>query len=154
MTPIRRINVDPNLSSTKPKENLTIQDAMVAVALYASQLEPHDCDDDIDKIQFLAQEHPLSLFHEDSESIRSRIYKFANYVGADKSGELVNLAAASLTAKMKKIAFEWAVALSSVDDGSLEKKHDLLDDLRIRLAIDNYDAEKIISKIRSKEKPQ
>jgi hypothetical protein len=73
------INVGPDISGTKPTKNLTFQDAIIAVAVYASQLDPHDCDEDIEEIQSLAQNHPL--FNEDSERTRSRIYKFANYTG-------------------------------------------------------------------------
>ncbi|MGD8765974.1 MAG: hypothetical protein PVG87_26945 [Desulfobacteraceae bacterium] len=152
MTFTNGVNLDPALSSTKPNENLTVQDAMIAVAVYASQLDPHDCDDDFKKIQSLAQGHPL--FDEDSERTRSRIYKFANHMGTEKIKELVNLAAASLTSKPKKIAFKWAVELSLGEEGLLGKKQNLLDDLRIRLAIDNYIADRIISEIINKSTSQ
>lgn len=152
MTFTNGVNLDPALSSTKPNENLTVQDAMIAVAVYASQLDPHDCDDDFKKIQSLAQEHPL--FSEDSERTRSRIYKFANYMSAEKPEQFVNLAAASLTPETKKIAFTWAAELSIDNEYKRRKSQNLLDDLRIQLAIDNHLADKIIGQIKSKRKSQ
>jgi hypothetical protein len=143
-------SIGPDISGTKPKKNLTIQDAIIAIAVYAGQLKPYDCEVGIKKIQSLAQKNPL--FSEDSESTRSRINKFANSMNAGKAKEFVNLAAASLTLKLKKIAFEWAVELSLDEECSLGKRQNLLEDLRILLAIDNQIANRIVSDIITKKK--
>jgi hypothetical protein len=145
-------SVEPYISGTKPTKNLTFQDAIIAIAVYASQLDSNDCDDDFKKIQSLAQEHPL--FSEDSKKTTSRIYKFANYMSAEKPEQFVNLAAASLTPETKKIAFTWAAELSIDNEYKRRKSQNLLDDLRIQLAIDNHLADKIIGQIKSKRKSQ
>jgi hypothetical protein len=150
MTLTNRLKLKPDLSSTKPKENLTVQDAIIAVAVFASQLDPNDCDEDIKKIQSLAQNHPL--FSEDSDRIRSRIYKFANYMGTENAEKLVNLAAGSLTSEMKNFAFTWAMKLFLDEDGELGNKENLLDDLRIQLAIDSHIAKKIAGDIMAERK--
>ena len=140
------------MNSTKPTKNLSLQDAIIAVAVYASQLDPNDCEEDIKKIQSLAQDHPL--FDEDPEKTRSRIYRFANYMSTEKTEEFVNLAAASSTLGTKKIAYKWAVELSLDEEGSLGEKRKLLEDLSIRLAITADIADKIIGEIKSKRSSQ
>jgi uncharacterized membrane protein YebE (DUF533 family) len=75
-------------------------------------------------------------------------------MSAEKPEQFVNLAAASLTPETKKIAFTWAAELSIDNEYKRRKSQNLLDDLRIQLAIDNHLADKIIGQIKSKRKSQ
>ena len=152
MTLTSNSSVGSSINRTKPVKNLSLQDAIIAVAVYASQLNPDDCDEDIKKIQSLAQDH--SLFNEDPKKTRSRIYRFANYMNTEKVEEFVNLAAASSTVGTKKIAYKWAVELSLDKEGSLGEKKKLLDDLSVRLAIDADIADKINGEIINKKTSQ
>jgi hypothetical protein len=142
------INIEPNFSSTKSTKNLTFQDALIALAVYASQPDPHDCEDDVNSIQSLAQNEPL--FREDSKETRSRINKFVNFMSTEKSEAYADIATASLPQKLKKLAFRWAVELSLDEAGSLEKNQNQIDNLRIRLSISNHAANQLINKIKSK----
>ena len=47
MSPINDISVQPYISGPKPKKNLTLQDAIIAIAVYAGQMEPPDYDEDV-----------------------------------------------------------------------------------------------------------
>jgi hypothetical protein len=141
-------NLEPDISRTKPISNLTLQDALIAITVYASQTDPANCEGDVNRIVALARNH--ELFNENSEATRARINKFVEHMNADKSNRYVDLAAASLPSKLKKIAFSWAVELSLDQAGSLEEKQNRIDDLRIRLGIDNLIARQLINKIEGK----
>ena len=66
-------------------QNLTIQDAVTIIALFAADIAPQDSEGDIERIESVLQRQPL--FEESSEATRVRIQKFANaFQSADPEG--------------------------------------------------------------------
>jgi len=132
------------ISGTKPWENLSLQDALIIVAMYAIQLDPAAKDDKkARRIADLAKEHPL--FSEESVDIVARIHRVIKSTDMADLPQAVDQAAKSLTLKLRQTAFEWAAELA-VDGGSLpEEKKEIVEQLRTKLFIDTHSANKIIS---------
>ena len=57
-------------------DDLTVQDSFTIIALYAAQLDPEDCEEDIDRIMALLNRD--ALFSEEHLISRDRINKFQN----------------------------------------------------------------------------
>ncbi|MEJ2727300.1 MAG: hypothetical protein P8185_02120 [Deltaproteobacteria bacterium] len=100
-------------STTKSYKNLTLQDSLIAVAVYAAQIDPHDPSKDIKRIEDLAIKN--TLFKEKPEALRARINKFVNSMGTGDPLDTVKRAAKSLTPKYRKTAFKWATQLILAD---------------------------------------
>jgi hypothetical protein len=132
------------ISGTKPWENLSLQDALIIIAMYAIQLDPAAKDGQkVRRIAELAKEHPL--FSEESGDIVARIHRVAKSTDMADLSHVVDQAVKSLTLKLRQTAFEWAAELA-VDKGSLpEEKQEIVDQLRTKLYIDTHSANKIIS---------
>jgi len=142
MSVLNNANVDPNISSTKTYKNLTLQDALIAIAVYAAQIDPDNPKDNIRQIENLAKKN--SLFKGESNEISDRILKFVSLLRNGNPMDIVEIAAMSLTAKYKQMAFEWAVELVCADKELSEEQNEILDWLRIKLSIDSHVANKII----------
>ena len=59
-------------------DGLTVQDSFTIIALYAAQLDPEDCEADIDRIMALLNSE--ALFSEEHSISRDRINKFQNSI--------------------------------------------------------------------------
>ena len=59
-------------------DDLTVQDSFTIIALYAAQLDPEDCEEDIDRIMALLNRD--ALFSEEHLISRDRINKFQNSI--------------------------------------------------------------------------
>jgi hypothetical protein len=92
------------------EDRLTVQDALIVLAVYAAEIDPDDCTKEVGQIHELARDHPF--FEESSEDLRARINKFANVAGSGNFHQLLDLAVASLADEHKKTAYEWSAALS------------------------------------------
>ncbi|MEJ2163972.1 MAG: hypothetical protein P8X90_00485 [Desulfobacterales bacterium] len=132
------------VTGTKPWENLSLQDALIIIAMYAIQLDPAAKDNQkVRRIADLAKEHPL--FSEKSADIVGRIRRVAKSTDMANLSPAVDQAAKSLTLKLRQTAFEWAAELA-VDSGSLpEEKQKIVEQLRTKLSIGSHSAKKIIS---------
>jgi hypothetical protein len=132
------------ITGTKPWENLSLQDALIIIAMHAIQLDPAAKEDKkVKRIAALAKEHPL--FSEKSADIVARIRRLAKSTDMANLPQAVDQAAKSLTLKLRQTAFEWAAELA-VDSGSLpEEKQKIVEQLRTKLSIDSHSANRIIN---------
>jgi tellurite resistance protein len=144
MTFTDKVKSASEISGTKPWENLSLQDALTIIAMYAAQLDPAAKDDEkVRRIAALAKKHPL--FSEKSAAIVARIHRLAESVDIADFPQAVDQAVKSLTLKLRQTAFEWAAGLA-VDNGILSnEKQELVEQLRTKLYIDTNTANKIIN---------
>lgn len=135
------------LNEIDPLNNLTLQDSLIVVAVYVNAMLANlgRNKNGIHRIKSLAGKHPL--FREKSEVILSRIYKYTNLLKTRDRCTAVGSAAESLTPRLRKTAFEWALHLV-IDNGILTKEaRTILAELRKLLSIDRQVAQNIIDKI-------
>jgi hypothetical protein len=137
------IDINSNISSTKACENLTLQDSLIAIAVYAVQADPDNPDDDIKRIESLAKKYPL--FKEEPKKILARICKFVNSMSIGNPLDTVGLAARSLTPKYRETAFKWTIELVSAEGELSEEQNEIIERLRIKLSIDSKAAKKFIA---------
>ena len=130
-------------STTKSYKNLTLQDSLIAVAVYAAQIDPNEPYKDIKRIEALANK--IALFTEKPDALRARINKFVNSMGIGNSLDTVKRAANSLTPEYREIAFKWAAQLILAKWKLSEQQYEILEDLKIKLSIDNRVAKKLIT---------
>lgn len=137
------ISADTEVSTTKAHKNLTFQDSLIAVAVYAAQIDPDEPDKDIKRIEDLAKKNPL--FRQEPKKLRHRINKFVNIMRKGNPLDTIGLAANSLTPKYRRTAFRWASELILAEKELSEKQNEILDWLRIKLSIDSKSAKRFIA---------
>jgi hypothetical protein len=130
-------------STTKSYKNFTLQDSLIAVAVYAAQIDPNESSKDIKRIEDLARKN--ALFRENPEALRARINKFVNSMGIGNPLDTVKRAANSLTPKYRETAFKWATQLILAKKKISEEQNEILEDLKIKLSIDSRVAKKLIT---------
>jgi hypothetical protein len=129
-------------STTKSYKNLTLQDSLIAVAVYAAQIDPNESSKDIKRIEDLARKN--ALFRENPEALRARINKFVNSIGTGDPLDTVKQAANSLTPKYRETAFKWSTQLILAKKKLPEEQSEILEDLKIILSIDSNVAKRLI----------
>ena len=139
-----RVNKASEISGTKPWENLSLQDALIIISMYAAQLDPAAKDNKkVKRIADLAQKHPL--FSDESADVVARIHRLADPAGSGDFLQVVDHAVKSLTLKLRRTAFEWTAELAVVDGVLPKEKQELVEQLRTKLYIDKHAAHRIIS---------
>jgi hypothetical protein len=121
-------------------EKLSIQDALIIIAVYAVQADTEKCN----HINILAQKHPL--FEEKPEDTSARVNKFTNLMQANRSLEAVEAAVAVLKLEYRKIAFELAAEAALSDNGLSGKKKKILGTLAAKLALRNEFVEQTLAR--------
>ena len=96
-----------------PLEDLTIQDALVIIAVYAAQIDPEDCRDGIQRIGGVLEKCEFCV--EKKEGIFSRINKFANTMQAIDPLKVVDIAAKILKPEVRETAFELSAEVAMPD---------------------------------------
>ena len=127
-----------------PFENLTIQEALTVIAVYAAQIDPEKCEDDVKRIVTTAERLPE--FVAKKESIFSFVNKFVNSMQAIDSLKAVEIAANGLTTELRKTAFKLAAEVALPDKILTDKKKSVLDSLETELRISSEFAQKTIEK--------
>ena len=84
-------------------DDLTVQDSFTIIALYAAQLDPEDCKEDIDRIMAILNSD--ALFSEEHLVTRDRINKFQNSMEKVNSLNAVERATKVLTSELRQKAF-------------------------------------------------
>jgi Pyruvate/2-oxoacid:ferredoxin oxidoreductase gamma subunit len=84
-------------------DGLTVQDSFTIIALYAAQLDPEDCEEDIDRIMALLNSD--ALFSEEQLITRDQINKFQNSMEKVTPLNAVERAAKVLTPELRQKAF-------------------------------------------------
>jgi len=151
MTLSNLIKFAPEISGTKPWKNLSLQDALIIIAMYAAQVDIGAKDGEKAKrIADLAKQH--SLFSDKTDDVVARIFRLADSPGTRDLPQAVDRSIRSLTLKLRRTAFEWAVELA-VDNGILPaKKQNLIEQIRTKLLIDTHTANSIINEVIEKSK--
>ena len=129
-------------------EDLTINDALILVAVCASKEDVVREDDemvDAKRISALAQDHPL-FFHL-SDSIKPTLNKFMNMIKTEDTVKYVAAAAKVLKPKYKKTAFTWAAKILMPDGVLTETRKNILDKYSILLNVDMKTAQRILVEI-------
>jgi hypothetical protein len=144
MTVFNNKSVDTEVSTPKTHKNLTFQDSLIAVAVYAAQIDPNEPDKDIKRIEDLAKKNPL--FEEKPKELRARINKFVNSMRIGNPLDTIGLAANSLTPRYRETAFKWASELVLAEGELSEEQNEILDWLRAKLSIDSKVAKRFIAK--------
>ena len=127
-----------------PFEDLTMQEALTIIAVYAAQIDPEKCQDDVKRIVATAERFPE--FVAKKESIFSFVNKFINSMQAIDSQKAVEIAANGLTTEMRKSAFKLAAEVALPDKVLTDEKKSLLDSLETKLSISSEFAQKTIEK--------
>ncbi|PLX54197.1 MAG: hypothetical protein C0611_01310 [Desulfobacteraceae bacterium] len=127
-----------------PFEDLTIQEALTIIAVYAAQMDPKKCEDDVKRIVATAERFPE--FVAKKESIFSFVNKFINSMQAIDSQKAVEIAANGLTTELRKTAFKLAAEVALPDKVLTDKKKSVLDSLESKLSISSEFAQKTIEK--------
>ncbi len=127
-----------------PFEDLTIQEALTIITVYAAQMDPKKCQDDVKRIVATAERFPE--FVAKKESIFSFVNKFINSMQAIDSQKAVEIAANGLTTEMRKTAFKLAAEVALPDKVLTDKKKSVLDSLETKLSISSEFAQKTIEK--------
>ena len=127
-----------------PFEDLTIQEALTIIAVYAAQMDPKKCEDDVSRIVATAERFPE--FVAKKESIFSFVNKFINSMQTIDSQKAVEIAANALTTELRKTAFKLAAEIALPDKVLTDKKRSILDSLETKLSISSEFAQKTIEK--------
>ena len=127
-----------------PFEDLTIQEALTIIAVYAAQMDPKNCADDVKRIVATAERLPE--FVAKKESIFSFVNKFTNSMQAIDSQKAVEIAANGLTTELRKTAFKLAAEVALPDMVLTDKKKLVLDRLETKLSISSDYAKKTIER--------
>jgi hypothetical protein len=127
-----------------PFEDLTIQEALTIIAVYAAQMDPKKCEDDVKRIVATAERFPE--FVAKKESIFAFVNKFINSMQAIDSQKAVEIAADVLNTEMRKTAFKLAAEVALPDKVLTDKKKSVLDSLETKLSISSDYAKKTIER--------
>jgi hypothetical protein len=127
-----------------PFEDLTIQEALTIIAVYAAQIDPKKCEDDVKRIAATADRLPE--FVAKKESITSFVNKFINSMQGMDSQKAVEIASNGLTMELRKTAFKLAAEVALPDKVLTDKKKSVLDSLETKLSISSEFAQKTIEK--------
>ncbi len=127
-----------------PFEDLTIQEALTIIAVYAAQIDPTKCGDDVKRIVATAERLPE--FVAKKESIISLVNKFINSMQAMDSQKAVEIAANGLNMELRKTAFNLAAEVALPDKVLTDEKKSVLDSLETKLSISSEFAQKTIEK--------
>jgi hypothetical protein len=127
-----------------PFEDLTIQEALTIIAVYAAQIDPKKCKDDV--IRIAATVDRLPEFVAKKESITSFVNKFINSMQAMDSQKAVEIASNELTTELRKTAFKLAAEVALPDKVLTDEKKSVLDSLETKLSVSSEFAQKTIEK--------
>jgi hypothetical protein len=133
-----------NAYGGKPLEDMTLQDALIAIGVYAAREIEQSEGTVVQRVAERAGQHPL--FKESDESLRARINHVTNQMRTEKPQALLSRAARSLTPELRETAFKWASSILDAHTGLSAKKRAVLKQLQVTLAIAPEQAEQITGK--------
>lgn len=127
-----------------PFEDLTIQDALIIIAVYAAQMDTLDCEKEVKRIEAIAESHPE--FVEKRENIFHRINRYINSMPAMDPQKALEIACAALNPELKKTAFELAAEVALPDKVLTVEKKAVQDNIAAKLSIDRDFAKQAFEK--------
>ena len=134
-----------------PFEDLTIQDALTLIAVYAAQTGPQDCEKDVKRIGNIAERRPE--FVEKKGNIFRRINKYMNSMQRIDPQKALEIACDVLNPKLKKIAFDIAAEVALPDKVLTAEKKTILNDIATKLLIDREFAKQTLNKFTQSSLP-
>ena len=145
MTLSNKIKMEIAAYQKGPFEDLTIQDALTIIAVYAAQMDPGDCEQDVSRIEAIAESRPE--FVEKRKGILARINTYVNSMQVMDHRKALEIAAHALkNPKLKKTAFELAAEVALRDKVLTNEKKATLDNIASQLSIDDQFAQRAIEK--------
>jgi hypothetical protein len=121
-------------------DDLTVQDSFTIIVLYAAQLDPEDCEEDIDRIMALLNSD--ALFSGEHLITRDRINKFQNSMEKVNPLNAVEKATKELTPELRQKAFMIAAQIGKAIQEIRSAK--ILESLARKLSIEKETVEKAI----------
>ena len=121
-------------------DGLTVQDSFTIIVLYAAQLDPEDCQEDIDRIMALLNSD--ALFSGEHLITRDRINKFQNSMEKVNPLNAVEKATKVLTPELRQKAFMIAAQIGKAIQEIRSAK--ILESLATKLSIEKETVEKVI----------
>jgi hypothetical protein len=121
-------------------DDLTVQDSFTIIVLYAAQLDPEDCEEDIDRIMALLNSD--ALFSGEHLITRDRINKFQNSMEKVNPLNAVEKATKVLTPELRQKAFMIAAQIGKAIQEIRFAK--ILESLATKLSIEKETVEKAI----------
>jgi len=131
-----RDHIDEEISAYQqdPFQDLTYQDALTIIAIYAAQIDPEDCQQDIRRAAKIILKHPE--FEGCEEGISNRFNMYVNSMQAVTPQHALDLAADVLkNLEAKRSAFELAVEVAMTGKVLAEEKRAVLETIADRLHI-------------------
>jgi hypothetical protein len=128
-------------------DDLTIQDSFTIIALYAAQLDPEDCKEDIDRIMDILNSD--ALFSKEHPITRDRINKFQNSMEKVNPINAVEKATKVLKTEGRQKAFMSAARIVKAMQEIRSAKN--LQNLATKLSIENEILEKTIDSTIAKD---
>ena len=113
-------------------DNLTVQDAFTINALFATQLDPEDWKEDLDRIVIVLRKDPL--FEEDYSHTLNRLNKFLNSMKEVNPSNALERAAKVLTPELRRKSFMLAAQIGKATQEIRTKK--ILESLASKLKIE------------------
>lgn len=121
-------------------DDLTVQDSFTIIILYVAQLNPEDCEEDIDRIMAILNSD--ASFSEEHLITRDNIHKFQNSMEKVNPLNAVEKATKVLTPELRQKAFMIAAQIGKAIQEIRSAK--ILESLASILSIEKEDAEKTI----------
>jgi F420-dependent methylenetetrahydromethanopterin dehydrogenase len=138
---------DPKMSNREKKafqtglfDDLSVQDSFTIIVLYAAQLDPEDCEEDIDRIMALLNSD--ALFAGEHLITRDRINKFQNSMEKVNPLNAVEKATKVLTPELRQKAFMIATQIGKAIQEKQSAK--ILESLATKLSLEKETVEKAI----------
>lgn len=128
-------------------DNLTVQDAFTINALFATQLDPGDWKEDLDRIMVFLRKD--ALFEEDYSHTLNRLNKFANSMKAVNPSNALDRATKVLTPEMRLKSFMLAAQIGKATQEIRTKK--ILESLASKLKIEKKIVENTIDSTLKKD---
>jgi hypothetical protein len=127
-------------------DDLTVQDSFTIIILYAAQLDPEDCEEDIDRIMGLLDSD--ASFSEEHLITRDSINKFQNSMEKVNPLNAVEKATKVLTTELRQRAFMIAARIVKATQEMRSAK--MLENLALKLTIEKEMFEKTMDSILKK----
>lgn len=110
--------------------DLSIQDALIILGIYAANVDPGDCQEAVRRIVELARQQPEFLeISEAKKSTEERIHRYLNMMkDPSQSQSLIDQAVGTLSADMRQRAVDWMTTVCNaigLTEASINKLNDV-----------------------------
>lgn len=128
-----------------PFRNLVVQDAIIIIAIYATPIDPYCCEQDIKRIEDIAERSPVCV--ERRKGIFSRINLFVNEMRIVDREKALEFAMEVLTPDLRKTAFEFAAEVVFTGNARPDQKRKILEKLMKKMSIETQFSAKVMEQL-------